>query len=72
MLESRRFILRIVLACAFVAAPSIASAYCQAVLRNPFNLERRDRFSAPTCKEAVAKCKYWAHGPQRCYIASGY
>ncbi len=50
----------------------MASAYCQAVSRNPFNNKTRDRFSAATCREAIAKCKYWAHTGQRCYVVSGY
>ena len=72
-MSSRKLTLRIALAFAFVAAvPLVASAYCQVILKNPFNFERRERFSAPTCREAIARCKVWAHGPQRCYIVSGY
>jgi len=50
----------------------MASAYCQAVSRNPFNNKTRDRFSAATCREAIAKCRYWARTGQRCYVVSGY
>jgi hypothetical protein len=71
-MKGPRHALLIILTCAFVALPSIAFAYCQAVLRNPFNGSERGRFPAPTCKEAVAKCMIRAHGPQRCYIVSGY
>lgn len=57
---------------AILAVPGVASAYCQAVLRNPFNGRVIDRFSAPTCSEAMAKCQAYAHGPQICRVASGY
>lgn len=72
MIKIQKYALISLLTCVSLAFPSVASAYCKAVLINPFNGAIRDRFGAHTCRDAVMKCLNRAHGPQRCYIVSSY